>query len=145
MIVSKPKAQALFAIIMFALICLSLGGYNLFLITNGSSWFFNYLMAIVFLPIGLILVIRQMINYKIISIGNNKIQVWYPLRFRTIRVSLGLLEYWQESIIQTKTGVFKQLEIIFHGKTIKMSVQENTHYQETVNYFKKKLARKQKK
>lgn len=145
MIVSKPKSQALFAIFMFILICLSLGGYNLLLLIKGSTWFFNYLMASIFLPLGLILLIRQMVNYKIISIGNDKIQVRYPLRMRTIRVTLNQIEYWQETIIQTKTGVFKQLDIVFGRRTIKMSIQENTRYQETVNYLKKKLARKRKK
>jgi len=145
MIISKPKSQALFAIFMFILICLSLGGYNLWLLVEGNTWVFNYLMAGMFLPLGLVLLIRQMVNYKIISIGNDKIQVWYPLRMRTIRVGLNQIEFWQETIIQTKTGVFKQLDIGFGNRKVKMSIQENTRYPETVNYFKKKLARKRKK
>ena len=102
-------------------------------------------MLFIFLPIAAILIIRQIINYKIITIGNDKIQVWYPFRFNTVRVSLGLMEYWQETIIQTKTGIFKQLDIVFHGKTIKMSIQENSSYSDAVNYFKKKYSRKRKK
>ena len=145
MIVSKPKKQALFAIGVFTLICFGLGGYNFILISQGSTWFFNYLMAIVFLVIAHVLMLRLLFNYKIISIGNNKIQVWYPLRFHTIRAPLNEMEHWEETIIQTKTGVFKQLEIVFPTRTIKMSIQENTHYQEAVNYLKKKLAKKVKK
>lgn len=145
MIVSKPKSQALFAIGVFIIICFGLGGYNFMLITNGSTWFFNYVMAIVFLLLAHVFMIRQMFNYKIISIGNDKIQVWYPLRFRTIRTSLKDMLHWEETIIQTKTGVFKQLEITFPKKTIKMSVQENTLYKESVNYFKKKQSNKRKK
>ena len=145
MIVSKPKSQALFAIGVFIIICFGLGGYNFMLITNGSTWFFNYVMAIVFLLLAHVFMIRQMFNYKIISIGNDKIQVWYPLRFRTIRTSLKEMVHWEETIIQTKTGVFKQLEITFPKKTIKMSVQENTLYKEVVNYFKKKQSNKRKK
>jgi len=145
MIISKPKSRALFAIGMFVLVCFSLGGYNLSLIMKGSTWFFNYIMAIVFLPIGIILLFRQLINYKIISLGNGKIQVWYPLRFKVIRISLNKLDSWEETIIQTKTGVYKQLELIFPQNTIKMSLQENSYYQEVVNYFKKKLPKKVKK
>jgi len=145
MIVSKPKSQALFAIGVFIAICFGLGGYNFILVTNGSTWFFNYVMAIVFLLLAHIFMIRQMFNYKIISVGNDKIQVWYPLRFRTIRVPLKELVHWEETIIQTKTGVFKQIEITFHDRTIKMSVQENTFYKEVVNYFKKKQSNKRKK
>ena len=145
MIVSKPKSRALFAIGFFVVICFGLGGYNLILIVQGSTWFFNYLMAIVFLFIAIILMLRQMFNYKIISLGNNKIQVWYPLRFHTIRAPLIEMEYWEETIIQTKTGIFKQLEIVFPGRTIKMSIQENSHYQEVVNYLKKNLAQKRNK
>ena len=145
MIVSKPKKQALFAIGVFTLICFGLGGYNFILISKGSTWFFNYLMAFVFLIIAHVLMLRMMFNYKIISIGNNKIQVWYPLRFRTTRALLKDMDHWQETIIQTKTGVFKQLEIVFPSRTIKMSIQENTYYQEAVNYLKKKLAEKRKK
>ena len=145
MIVSKPKSQALFAIGVFIIICFGLGGYNFMLITSGSTWFFNYVMAIVFLLLAHVFMIRQMFNYKIISIGNDKIQVWYPLRFRTVRTSLKEMVHWEETIIQTKTGVFKQLEITFPKKTIKMSVQENTLYKEVVNYFKKKQSNKRKK
>lgn len=145
MIISKPKSRALFAIGMFVLVCFSLGGYNLSLIMKGSTWFFNYIMAIVFLPIGIILLFRQLINYKIISLGNGKIQIWYPLRFKVIRISLNKLDSWEETIIQTKTGVYKQLELIFPQNTIKMSLQENSYYQEVVNYFKKKLPKKVKK
>jgi hypothetical protein len=145
MIISKPKKQALFAISVFTLICFGLGGYNFILISQGSTWFFNYLMAIIFLLIAHVLMLRLMFNYKIVSIGNNNIQVWYPLRFRTIRAPLNEMEYWEETIIQTKTGVFKQLEIVFPTRTIKMSIQENSFYQEAVNYLKKKVAQKRKK
>ena len=145
MIVSKPKKQALFAIGVFTLICFGLGGYNFMLISQGSSWFFNYLMAIVFLLIAHVLMLRLMFNYKIISIGDNKIQVWYPLRFRTIRAPLKEMEHWEETIIQTKTGVFKQLEVVYPTRTIKMSIQENSRYQEAVDYLKKKVAQKRKK
>ena len=136
MIVSKPKSKAIFAIGAFVIICFGLGGYNFMLISQGSTWF---------LLIAHILMLRQMFNYKIISVGNNKIQVWYPLRFRTIRAPLNEMEHWEETIIQTKTGVFKQLEIVFPTRTIKMSIQENSHYQEAVNYLKKKVAQKRKK
>jgi hypothetical protein len=144
MVVSKPKSQALFAISVFVIICFALGGYNLSSIIQGSTWFFNWAMAIVFLPIALILLLRQLFNYKIISLGNEKAQVWYPLRFRTIRGNLKDIEYWEETIIQTKTGIFKQLEIKFPQRSIKMSLQENTNYKEAVNYLKKKQAKKRK-
>lgn len=144
MIVSKPKSQALFALGVFIVLCLLLGGYNLNLLLKGNNWFFNWLMTLIFLPLGLILLLRQLLNYKIISLGNEKVQVWYPLRFRTIRGNLKDMEYWEETIIQTKTGVFKQLDIKYPQRTIKMSIQENTNYQEAVNYLKKKQARKRK-
>ena len=144
MIVSKPKSQALFAIGIFVIICFLLGGYNFKLILDGSTWFFNWIMAIVFLLIAFILLLRQLFNYKIISIGNEKVQVWYPLRFRTIRGNLKDMQFWEETIIQTKTGIFKQLEIKFPQRSIKMSVQENTNYFDAVNYLKKKQAKKRK-
>ena len=145
MIISKPKSKALFAMGVFIAICFGLGGYNFILITKGSTWFFNYLMAIIFLLIAHILMLRQIFNYKVISIGNDKIQVWYPLRFRTVRGELKDMSHWDETIIQTKTGVYKQLDIVFPKRTIKMSFQENTRYQEAVDYFKKKQQRKRKK
>lgn len=144
MIVSKPKSQALFAIGVFIIICLSLGGYNLKLLLEGSTWFFNWIMTIVFLLIGGILLLRQLFNYKVISLGNEKVQVWYPLRFRTHRGNLKDMDYWEETIIQTKTGIFKQLEIKFPQRSIKMSIQENTNYDEAANYLKKKQPKKRK-
>jgi len=145
MIVSKPKSNAIFAIAVFVIICFGLGGYNFRLVVGGSTWIFNWIMAIVFLLIAHILMFRQMLNYKIISIGNDKIQIWYPLRFRTIRGNLKDMDYWEETIIQTKTGVYKQLEVSFPKRKVKMSIQENTKYQEAVNYFKKKQPKKEKK
>lgn len=145
MIVSKPKSQALFAIGVFVLICLSLGSYNLYLLMKGSTSIFNYVMTIVFLPVATIFLLRMLFNYKIISIGDDKVQVWYPLRFRTIRGRLKDMDYWQETIIQTKTGVFKQLEIVFPARTIKMSIQENSKYQDAANYLKKKQGNKRRK
>jgi hypothetical protein len=144
MIVSKPKSQALFAIGVFVIICLALGGYNLKLIIEGSTWFFNWIMAIVFLLVALVLILRQIFNYKIISLGNEKVQVWYPMRFHTIRGNLKDMEFWEETIIQTKTGIFKQLEIRFPQRSIKLSIQENTNYLESVNYLKKKQGKKRK-
>ena len=38
--------------------------------------------------------------------------------------------------------IFKQLEIKFPQRSIKMSIQENTNYPEAVNYLKKKQAKK---
>lgn len=141
MIVSKQKKKALFSIGVFILISIGLGGYNLGLIIKGSNWFFNYIMAIVFLSIAAVLLLRQLFNYKVISIGKDKIQIWYPLRFRTFRSPLSSVVEWEETIIQTKTGVFKQLDVRLPNRTIKMSIQENSNYQESVNYFKKKLPR----
>jgi hypothetical protein len=125
-------------------LCFLLGGYNFKIVVQGKAGLFNWLMAIVFLLIAHILMLRQLFNYKIISLGEEKVQVWYPLRFRTIRGNLKDMDYWEETIIQTKTGVFKQLEIKFPQKTIKMSVQENTNYKEAINYLKKKQAKKRK-
>lgn len=144
MIVSKPKSQAIFAIGVFVIICFALGGYNFRLVVGGSTSIFNWLMAIVFLLIAHILMFRQLFNYKIISLGNEKVQVWFPLRFRTIRGNLKDMEHWEETIIQTKTGIYKQLEIKFPERTIKLSIQENTKYQEVVNYLKKKQSKKRK-
>ncbi len=145
MIVSKPKKQALFSLGVFILICLGLGSYNLLLLWRGSTWFFNYLMAAIFVPLGLVLLLRQLFNYKIVSLGNNKIQVWYPLRWRVRRWPLADLRYWQEVIIQTRTGVFKQLEIQFADGMVKISNQENTSYPQVMQYLQKKAAGKRKK
>jgi hypothetical protein len=55
------------------------------------------------------------------------------------------MDSWEETIIQTKTGIFKQVEIIFPSKIIKLSIQENSQYQEAVQYLKKKVGQKRKK
>lgn len=145
MIVSKPKSNAIFAIGVFVIICFALGGYNFRMVVGGSASIFNWVMAVVFLLVAHILMFRQLFNYKIISIGEEKIQVWYPLRFRTVRGNLKDMDYWEETIIQTKTGVYRQLEVSFPKRKIKLSVQENTKYTEAVNYFKKKQPKKRKK
>jgi len=143
MIVSKPKTTALFALGIFIIICFGMGSYALRAILNNVGVWYHYLVSGLFLPIAFILLLRQVLSYKLIKVGENMITVEYPFKrkFKTFKISD--IINWKEVIIKTKNAPFKQLEISFDKFLLKLSVQENTNYDLLLKYLKKKAAKKQ--
>lgn len=142
MIISKPKFRAISAVGVFVLICLGLGGYNLHLITKESHWWFNYAMTLLFLPLAGVLLLRLIFNYKLVRIGSGRITIAFPTRgFKQTRL-LNEIDTWDETIIQTTTGVYRHLKISFPNLVVTISQQENTNYEKIMDYLKKKAPRK---
>lgn len=145
MIVSKPKFSALFSLGIFILVSLSIGGYNLSLIMQGKGWWLSYILASLFLPLGLLILLRQLWAFKILKFADNKLEVVYPLRFSKKIVSLKNLKYWEETLIKTGTGMFKQIDLVFDQLKVGLSMQENSNYNSVVGYLGKKAPGKRKK
>lgn len=145
MIVSKPKSTAIISLGIFIIICFGLGSYALRAILNGVGVWYNYISAILFLTIAIILLLRQMLSYKIIKVGDNMLKVSYLLRWQTKAYNIKDIEHWKEVVIKTKNAPFKQLEIKFNGFLLKLTVQENTNYDQIRKYLKKRVSKKEKK
>jgi len=143
MIVSKPKTTALTALSIFIIICSAIGGYALNIIINGAgAWYHYFVMAITF-SIGFVLLIRQVVSYKVIGIGDKVVKVNYSFRFKSNVFKLKDLVSWKETIIQTRNAPFKQLELKFEAFNLKLSVQENTNYDQIYKYLKKRVGKKE--
>jgi len=143
MIISKPKTTALFALGVFIIICFGIGSYTLRAILNNVGSWYHYLLSGLFLSIAFVLLLRQVLSYKLIKVGDNMIRVEYPFK-RVFKVfKLSDIINWKEVVIKTKNAPFKQLEISFDTYLLKLSVQENTNYEQLLTYLKKKAAKKQ--
>ena len=62
MIVSRPNFNAVFAISLFLIICFTLGILNLNIILKGGDKWYNYLIVFLTIPLGLSVLIKQMIE-----------------------------------------------------------------------------------
>ena len=146
MIVSKPKFNALFAIIVFLIICFSLGLINLNILVKGDARWFNYLIVAVTLPIGLSILIKQLAGFKIVTVGGETFKVGKPFLLSGYQFKLKNIDWWEETTIKTKNGEFKELTISQDtGKKLKLTLQENSNYKRIRDYLSKKVAKKMKK
>lgn len=142
MIVSKPKTSALTALSIFIIICIGIGAYSLNVILNEAEAWYHYLVTAITFSIGFILLIRQVISYKVISIGDKGVEVNYSFRFSSKVFKLKDLVSWKETIIKTRNAPFKQLDLKFEAFKLNLSVQENTNYDQIYKYLKKRVAKK---
>ena len=145
MIVSRPKSNALFAIIVFLMVCFSLGIVNLNIILKGGNQWYNYLIVIITFIIGFSILFKQMIGFKIITVGEETFKVARPFLFSGYQFKVKNIEIWEETIIETKNGQFKELTIAQDtGKKLKITLQENSNYKRIKDYLSKKAGKKQK-
>ncbi len=142
MIVSKPKPTALIALGIFIIICFGVGGYALNNVLNNTAGWFGYVISFTMLPLAIILLIRQLLSYKTVQIGD-LVRVAYPFRFHKKEAKLKELASWKQTIIKTKNDPFKQLTLTFKNFTLKLSVQENTNYEQIYKFLKKRASKKE--
>jgi hypothetical protein len=145
MIVSRPKSNALFAIVVFLMICFSLGIVNLNILLEGGRAWYNYLIVIVTFGIGFSILFKQMIGFKIITVGEETFKVARPFLFSGYQFKVKNIEFWEETLIDTKNGQFKEIAIAQDsGKKLKITLQENSNYKKIKDYLGKKAGKKQK-
>lgn len=145
MIIVKPKASTLWSIGLFILLCFAGGLFGLSnLFSDVHSAWYNYVLAVVLLPLGLGLLLRMLWNYKNIQIGKGKVEVYYPIRGKKLSFRIKDIETWKEESIKTASGTYRELQIIYGDhKKLDISMQEHTRYKETLVYFRSKASSKQ--
>ena len=84
----------------------------------------------------------MLINFKLVYLGKDQLELKYPFRLSARKYKLKELEYWTESQVKTGKTLFREMEIKFPRKKIKISMQENSSYKEIYQYFTKKAGKK---
>jgi hypothetical protein len=77
-------------------------------------------------------------------LGNNQIEVNFPVLRQRKNYKLEFVEFWFENQVKTgKNSIYKELAIKFEdGKKITLSPKESTEYDRVIQYLKQKLAKK---
>ncbi len=138
MIISKPKFNTLFALAVFITASLTIATYGLIVLLKGTAVWWAYTLAFLFSPVALGLIIKVTWGYKIISLGNQKLEVKFPFRMKKKKYHLKQLASWEESIVKTGSGLFKELTLRFDdGFKMTLSYHENIHYDKIFDYLSK--------
>jgi len=119
-----------------------IGAYGILELTASPEWY-HYVMAIICTPLALGLIMRQVIGYKTISLGKQKLIISYKFRGKTISYNLKELSAWRENVVKTPSGTFKELNLLFRDdKRIDFSMQEYSHYDKVISYLRKNNSKK---
>ena len=107
------------------------------------AWY-NYAVVIVLVPIGLFVFYKVFVRYKILRLGNNQIQIDYPMLRRSKIYPLDEVNSWTESKVKTgKNSEYKELQIQFaDGTQISIGHKEHTEYTRMVQYLAQKVSKK---
>jgi hypothetical protein len=145
MIVSKPQTGTITSFVFFLLITFIVLGMNVWAVVNypRPAWY-NYGVIGLLAPIGLFVLYKIFIRYKIVRLGNNQIEVSFPVLKKHKKYPLAQVQFWFENKVKTgKNSVYKELVVKFDdGKKISLSPKESTEYDHAIQYLKQKLPKK---
>jgi hypothetical protein len=145
LIVSRPQNGTITSFIFFMLITVIVVVMNAIVIFNNQigAWY-NYAVVIVLVPIGLFVFYKVFLRYKILKLGNNQIQIHYPMLRQSKIYSLDQIEQWAENKVKTgKNSEYKELQVRFvDRKKISIGHKEHTEYSRMVQYLTQKVPKK---
>lgn len=108
-----------------------------------ATFWYHYIFLAILVPIGLIVLIKVLLGYKVTTIGKGHIEVTYPVRFKKENHMIKDITQWKEETIKTASGVYNQLEVNFNdNKKLTLSKQEHNAYDRILSYLSKKVAKK---
>ncbi len=124
------------------MIVLAMNIYAL-VVAPAPAWY-NYLMIVLLTPIGLFVFYKIFVRYKIIRLGNNRLELSYPMLRKHRVFTLQEIVAWREHVVKTgKNSMFKQLEIFLPGKErVSFGDKEHTEYSRVVQYLNQKVPKK---
>ena len=147
MIISKPQRTTITSFILFLTITFIVLGMNVWIVRSDPqpAWY-NYLIILLLAPIASFVGYKIFIRYKIIYLGNNLIEISYPVLKTTTKYPLDQIERWTENLVKTgKNSVYKELEIRFKdGQKISMGHKEFTEYDKVIKYLHQKVPQQKK-
>ncbi|MFM8851462.1 MAG: hypothetical protein ACKOE5_13845 [Cytophagales bacterium] len=143
MIVSKPITSTLVSFTLFLTITFIVIGMNIYAIQAQGVWY-NYLTIGLLFPIAAFVIYKIFVRYKVLILGNNQIEVNFPVLRQFRKYKLDNVQFWVEN--QVKTGnnsVYRELVIKFNdGQKVSVSPKESTEYDRMLLYLKQKLPKK---
>ncbi len=144
MLISKPDIKTLSALGAFLFLDFSLLAYLVFTQLKGvKTPLYIYLLILLLLAVGLVVLVKVIRGYKTLIIDKKKIKVKYALSYKNFETKLNELEYWEETVIQTKKEPFKELKLKFRkGNMVKITNQENTNYKKVCQYMERNALKK---
>jgi hypothetical protein len=140
-IVSKPRSQTLISFTLFLLLTFFVLGLNVLAITQNTYAWYNLAIVAILLPIGVFVLYKIFIRYKVIRAGDNRLEISYPVIKKTHGYNIKQISSWRESIVKTgKNSVFKELEIVCDNRLrITIGQKEHTEYDKLVQYLQRKV------
>lgn len=145
MIISKPQTATITSLVFFLIITVVVVALNSTVIFRNQmvAWY-NYAVVAVLLPIGLFVFYKIFIRYKILSFGNNQIQIEYPMLRQSKIYPLDQIDKWIENKVKTgKNSEYKELQLKFtDGKKVSVGHKEHTEYERIVQYLAQKAPKK---
>ena len=145
MIVSKPLTSTITSFVFFLIITIVVLGMNVWVLTKDPhpAWY-NYAIIALLAPIGLFVFYKIFVRYKIIRLGNNQIEVSFPVLRDSKKYSLAQVSHWTEKQVSTgKKSVYKELEIKFEdGRKVTLGHKEFSEYPRMIQYLIQKVPKK---
>jgi len=144
MITSKPKRKTIFALSTSTVITGAGSYFFMTAILDGQTESWRYILLGILLLATSILLYKLIFNYKVIKISHDIVHVYYPFRLFRSSQPIKSLGAWQETVIETKSGIFKELKLVFDRKGfVKLTNQENSDYDKVYQYIKRKAPKKE--
>lgn len=108
-----------------------------------AVWY-NYALVVVLVPVGVFVFYKIFVRYKILTVGNNQIQINYPLLRRRKKYTLDQVTQWTEQKVSIgKRSTYQELQILFSdGTKLNVGHKEHTQYNRLIDYFNQKLAKR---
>lgn len=145
MIISKPQTNTIVSFTFFLLLTLAVLSMNiLVLIKDPQPAWYTYLIIALLIPIAVFVLYKIFIRYKVIRLGNNQVELSYPVLRSNTKYPLDQIDYWVEHLVKTgKNSVYKEMEIKFKdGVKLTFGHKEHTEYASVVKYMAQKIPKK---
>ena len=109
LIVSRPQTNTIVSFSFFLTITLVVLVMNLISISSHTAWY-TWLIIGLLVPIAGLVIYKIFLRYKIIRMGNNQVEIHYPVLRRKYHYSVNDITAWKENVVNTgKNSVYKEL------------------------------------
>jgi hypothetical protein len=140
MIICQPKNSTLVSLGIFAFICY----VALFFLVLDASYRiehppYYYPLVWSLSGVAFLITLRLAFGYRTIIASNNKLTVKQKFLFRNRKYELKNLADWEEIVIKTLNGEYKQLKLRFSNGNLSISKQEYSDYEKLKSYVTQKV------
>ncbi|AKP52172.1 hypothetical protein [Cyclobacterium amurskyense] len=145
MVSCKPKKSTYLSLGIIVLLLFMGLSYLLYDFNHSREFpFLFYLIGCSIITVVLLLIlVKMMAGYKFLAAGNEKIEIWLPLKGQRKKYKLEDLLAWQEEEVLANKKVFKQLILVFSDKySFAISNHEHLGYDDLRRYLGKKASKK---